>query len=690
MDYSGLYESQPEILRERLSLAFGRIEEISSDCGAPEPFTGYFKRVSVFMSAVAHVMSDKLNGDSKNNSISALAAVNKALYRDELPGYYSESYANPEFCCSEMGSQWGPFFSFIYSEIRGLIAYIYEGRFEEAAVFCELFLEIYGHFDDGQVGDYDVVTGICRDFYHDYCPLFCERSVRGMDPDSSFYRDIIMDSDLDDIRYLYSYGVHIGENELKTAAFLGNLPQEETDRLAHAFTEGYRRGFELAGIDLSKKGTVQLRGFVGFERILRVIIGEFEKMGLSVAVPGFASTRFLRRNTLRIGTGSTSHNRQYEYDHRNDQTFFLTNAFVKRRLEALRDVYEENRDLVAAYAGPAVLEAFGQSEFVPEVKDCVPELSDAQRKLSLSYTSKAAVITQEYLPSDETSFTIMTLPLPEIGDKYADIFREVSDINTLDYDTYKQVQQRLVDALDEGVSVEVKGAGDNKTDITVALHPLDNPAEETCFENCLADVNIPLGEVFTSPRLEGTNGILHVSGVYLGSLYYKELFVEIRDGMVTDYGCENFDDPEEGRRYIRSNVLYHHDTLPVGEFAIGTNTVAYRMARDYGIEGLLPILIAEKTGPHFALGDTCYSREEDAVTYNPDGKRIVARENSVSALRNTDPQKAYFNCHTDITLPFDELSHILVNHRDGSKTYIIKDGRFVLEGTEFLNGPLDD
>ena len=77
----------------------------------------------------------------------------------------------------------------------------------------------------------------------------------------------------------------------------------------------------------------------------------------------------------------------------------------------------------------------------------------------------------------------------------------------------------------------------------------------------------------------------------------------------------------------------------MGEFAIGTNTTAYRMARDFDIADKLPILIAEKTGPHFAVGDTCYSHEEDMVTYNPDGKQIVARENDFSKLRSEDMSK---------------------------------------------------
>ena len=100
-------------------------------------------------------------------------------------------------------------------------------------------------------------------------------------------------------------------------------------------------------------------------------------------------------------------------------------------------------------------------------------------------------------------------------------------------------------------------------------------------------------------------------------------------------------------------------------------------------------MIAEKTGPHFAVGDTCYSHEEDNISYNPDGKAIVARENDYSRLRKEDMEKAYFNCHTDITIPYDELDKITVIRKDGTTVDIISDGRFVLEGTEELNVPLD-
>ena len=159
--------------------------------------------------------------------------------------------------------------------------------------------------------------------------------------------------------------------------------------------------------------------------------------------------------------------------------------------------------------------------------------------------------------------------------------------------------------------------------------------------------------------------------------------------MVTDYSCDNFADIQEGRQLIRQEILKNHDTLPMGEFAIGTNTVAYAMAERFGIGEKLPILIAEKMGPHFAVGDTCYSWSEDSPMYNPDGREMVARDNEISILRREDVSKAYFGCHLDITIPYSELGDIRAVRSDGTELFVIRDGRFAAEGTCRLNEALD-
>lgn len=444
-------------------------------------------------------------------------------------------------------------------------------------------------------------------------------------------------------------------------------------------------GFVASGKDLSIKKTVDIRYHLGFERVIKKAVGIFKDMGLESII--------FRRPVDSITSGSgyegAMPNKQYAYDHREDRALFLDKAYVERYLGVLRTAYEANREAAAVYAGPAVMEAFGEMPFAPELKKESYRLDEKQQRLAVELANARGSLVNEYIREEERSFTIIAFPLPEIGEPYADIFREIIRINTLDYKKYQDVQQILIDTLDKGTYVLVKGCGNNCTDLRVQLYPLRDKEKETIFENCVADVNIPVGEVFTSPVLKKTDGVLYVSQVYLNELEYRDLRIEFKDGMVTDYSCSNFEDASEGKEYIRRNILKHNDTLPMGEFAIGTNTTAYVASRRYGLAEKLPILIAEKMGPHFALGDTCYSREEDVKMYNPDGREIVAKENEVSALRHEDVNKAYFNCHTDITIPYDELGSICVVCEDGTQIKLIENGRFVLDGTQMLNEPFD-
>lgn len=443
----------------------------------------------------------------------------------------------------------------------------------------------------------------------------------------------------------------------------------------------------MGGKDITKKKTVNIRYHLGFERMICKAIENFEKIGLQPVICRAAVSTVNKRQTLKIGYTGENPNKQFDYDHRADNAIYLDRKFVERKLGVMRTAYETHRQLARWHGGPAVVEVFGEVPFTPETKPEAYRLSEKQQKLIAQADNEASQLTNQYIIGKERSFTIIAFPVPEIGDQFEAIFRETVKINTLNYQLYQRIQQVLIDALDQGCAVHIQGKDGNRTDLTVALRALDDPEKETLFENCVADVNIPVGEVFTSPKLAGTNGILHVSQVYLNELNYLDLEVEFEDGMVVGYGCRNFDSEEENRSYFRENVLYNRDTLPLGEFAIGTNTTAYVMAEKYQIADKLPILIAEKMGPHFAVGDTCYSWQEDTPVYNADGREIIARDNEVSILRKEDPSKAYFGCHTDITIPYDEIGHIAVIRADGSQIMLIEDGRFVLPGTEELNEP---
>ncbi len=681
-------------LDERYGLAFERIKQINSDCDIlQDGFCEYFKRVSGFI-----IEMDKLkhNIDTKcyeNAALEELQRVNTDLYKDVLDSTdaYDKSFANPSYACERLGLDYGRLLSFLYIEIRGMIVYAYEKRTAQMTAVAELFVEIYCMFEQADsLPEYQSVLDCVYWYVSDYSDDMIEYRISEMlNPDYSFATDIIMNSDLNDLRYLYRFGEYITDNEIKTARYLNSLSQSEIESMAATFTEGYRIGFELGNKDISKKKTVNIRYCIGFERLVREEIKQFEKIGLKSTIYRAAADSINKKMHIKIGYVSTSPNKQMDYDHRFDNALYLDSQFVERKLGALKLAYEKNKTYAAEFGGPAVMEIFGEVPFEPVDKPECLRLDEKQQKLSVKYNNEASAIVNTYIKGEERSFTIIAYPIPEIGDNYEQIFNETVKINTLDYDKYKVIQQNIIDALDGADYVSVKGCNGNTTDMRVSIMPIADKTSQTVFENCLADVNIPLGEVFTSPVLKNTTGRLNVSQVYLNDLKFKNLTVEFRDGFVTGYNCDNFADEDKNKAFFKENVLYNHDTLPIGEFAIGTNTTAYVMANKYDIVYKLPILIVEKMGPHFAIGDTCYSRSEDIVVFNPNGKEIISRDNEVSLLRKTQPEKAYFNCHTDITIPYDEIGSISAIHSDGKEIKIIENGRFVLEGCEELNKPFN-
>ena len=673
-----------ECMKERYGLAKERIREIITEETVKKPFGDFFRNRAKFLSMAADVMDES----AAELTMEALKERNHCFYQDILPENYESSYGNPAYAVQQMG-EYGKAFSFLYAEIAGTVAYAHEKRLRDMTVSMELFLEVYSAFCEEELPEAATVEGILRSYVNDYCQDMMEQRIReGVDPELDFESDIIMNSDLSDLRYLYRYGEFVSENETGVAEFLNSLSQEEIDKMASTYTEGYRIGFITGRKDITKKKTVNIRYSLGFERMVKAAILQFEKIGLKPVIYRHATHVVNKRGAVRVGYTGGVANPQYDYDHRQDSALFLDGDFVQRKLRAMQTSYEKYRELAEVHGGPACIDTFGENPFSPISKPEAYALSETQQKLQTELDNESGQIVNRYIKGDERSFTIIAYPVPEIGPKYEEIFDEVIRINTLDAKLYEKVQQTMIDALDQGEKVRVIGKGENRTDMEIRLWSLKDARKETIFENCVADVNIPVGEVFTSPVLEGTNGVLHVSRVYLDGLQYKDLELKFKDGKIVDYRCGNFKDEEEGRRYIFDNVLKNHDTLPLGEFAIGTNTTAYAAGKKYGIEDKMPILIAEKTGPHFAVGDTCYSWSEDVRVYNPNGKEIVAKDNSCSLKRKEDPSAAYFQCHTDITVPYEELEEISVVTKDGKHIILIKDGRFVLPGTEILNEPL--
>ena len=680
---STFYKESDDII-ERYELASERISTIKEDKELAEKLQSYFNQVAEFIMSVVPVMDKAVAGELEGRSLEECEKDAEAIFAIYKKGTYENSFLCPTYAVEQLGQEIGGPLSGIFYLLTDMIRAAFAGRLDIFTIYMELFLQVYGvcQVESEDKFRREDILSAWYSFRHDYCNIFtAEPLITMVDPEYDFYTDIIVNADLSDDRYMYRYGMYVGDNERKIAAHLRSLPHEDVVAMARTYVEGYIKGFEVCGKDITKKETVCVESPVGFELMAREAIRLFNEAGLAATVRfGGTVGRFLY---------STVPNKQCEYDHKDDRAYVWDKGLADRMLEVEKNTFEKCKELAGAHGGPAVIETFGEVPFEPANFPANATYTDKQNELNVYFASQWGQIMNQYIHGEERSFTIIAYPIPEIGKDFNEIFNETVAINTMDYELYKNIQQHIIDVLDKGDRVHVTGRGDNHTDITVKLHHLDDPSKQTNFENCVADVNIPVGEVFTSPELEGTNGVLHVTQVYLNELCYRNLEMKFEEGKIVSYTCSNFESEEENKKYIFDNVLFKHETLPIGEFAIGTNTRAFVMGQKYGIADKLPILIAEKTGPHFAVGDTCYSHSEDVPMYNPDGKECIARDNSVSLLRKTDFSKAYFNCHTDITIPYYELGDIVVITADGEELPIIREGKFVVKGTEILNEVFD-
>lgn len=604
-----------------------------------------------------------------------LLSMQQSYYQDLEPETgYATSFANPDHAVATYGSELGALLSAIYQYFGSIRTLYLQENFLSIRFILNMYLDLY-RVAKAENASYENIFQIYKERTEENMELRTRvATLRRVSPENDYNRRIVESAQPNDLRYMFRYGIYISENDLAMARFTNNYDPEELESIARFIVQCFIDGFERARKDYRIKRYANLMIPVGMEALGQIIIRELAKYDLEALVP----------TPMNQGI-----NRQVSYDHRFDSALTLSREQIESSLGYQEAAYEECKDLISLQAGPLYVDLFGETPFSPEAKSTCLKLNDEQQALYREFSARSSQLYHRYARRDESSFTIIAFPSPEIGERFPEIFADTLKINLLDSKRYAIIQQHIIDLLDTADYVHVKGKAGNNTDIMVKMHEIKDPATQTIFENCVADVNIPVGEVFTSPMLEGTTGTLHVEDIYLGNLRYYNLTLHFEDGWVKDYSCSNFADPEEGKRYIHENLLLPHDSLPIGEFAIGTNTTAYQIAKKYDIMALLPILIIEKMGPHFAIGDTCYSHEEDAPHPNfLNAKEMIAVDNEKSALRKSDPLAAYTQKHTDITLPYEMLESISVIRKDGSREDIIRDGLFVVPGTEELNIPL--
>ena len=80
------------------------------------------------------------------------------------------------------------------------------------------------------------------------------------------------------------------------------------------------------------------------------------------------------------------------------------------------------KEMAAVHGGPACMETFGETPFVPKKTKEACVLTPYQQKLQVSYDNESGQIVNRYIKGEERSFTIIAYPVKEIGEKFEEIF----------------------------------------------------------------------------------------------------------------------------------------------------------------------------------------------------------------------------------------------------------------------------
>lgn len=593
------------------------------------------------------------------------------LHFGEMALDYAHNFANPKYL-HELG--------FVDVDLLSIIYYAFDKSLRNIMLNRPIFVwnksdllialrEYFKDLDREKLqAEFD--KQFCKIQVHIEDALMLERSTT-----INCFNRVLEEANSSNLDWMSGYGVYISELEQEMCQYWYALPKVTIDKIANHIVNAFFHGFLSQSRTIGNRSNIRIMYAIGQEALAQRIVEILQKRGMEPII---------------LMPSSIAYEGQCLEDHSNDCAIYLNSQCFEAQKNAYSIAIERYQEYIKNTCGFIRIGTFGNKVETYMISKYAYQPSCDTLKMYNAVIAENRSIESKLLKPDTLSFCSAVFPDKRVGNNFEDIFDGFFKLNTEESEPYELIQEKLIGILDKCDKVHVVGMNGNITDLNVSMINLKNRLTYTKFLNCGGDINVPHGEMFTTPVLAKTNGILNVKEIFLKDKYYKNLKLTFKDGLVIDYDCDNFLDIEENKCYVFKNLLNSNKNVPIGEFSIGTNTLAYRMALDFDLFSRLPILLAEKMGPHIAIGDPCFARGEDSPVYNIySGKEMVARENEITRNRKDNPD-CYVNFHTDITIPFNEIGLFMgVDTKLEEEHVIIRDGRFVPSVANKLNENLE-
>ncbi|GKX28332.1 hypothetical protein SH1V18_08120 [Vallitalea longa] len=584
---------------------------------------------------------------------------------------YAHNFANPRYL-HELGFADADILSVIYYAFDRSLRNVMLNRPIFVWNKSDLLIALRKYFMDLDreklQGEFD--KQFCKTRIHIEDTLMLERSTT-----INCFNRVLESANPSNLDWMSGYGVYITKLEQEMCQYWYALPQVTIDKMANHIVDAFFHGFLSQSRTIGNRTNIRIMYAIGQEALAQGIVEILRRRGMEPII---------------LMPSSIAYQGQCIMDHSYDYAIYSSLECYEAQKHAYSIAIERYHEYIKNTCGFIRVGTFGNEVEPDTLSKYAYHPSTDTLKIYNSMIAENRGIESNLLKPDTLSFCSVVFPDKRVGYDFQEIFDGFSKLNTEESEPYELIQEKLIGILDKCDRVHLVGMNGNVTDLNVSMSQLKNKGTQTKFLNCGGDINVPHGEMFTTPILAETNGVLNVKEIFLKNKYYKNLRLTFRDGLVTDYDCDNFSDEEENRQYIFENLLNSTENVPIGELSIGTNTLAYRMALDFNLFSRLPILLAEKMGPHIAVGDPCFARGEDSPVYNIySGKEMIARENEITMKRKENPD-CYMNFHTDITIPFNEMGLFVgTDTKLNEEHVIIRDGRFVPSVANKLNKNLE-
>ena len=213
-----------------------RIAGILGEEAVPEPLRDWFLAAGAFLLSVKPGTGcpDSSFGDTGYEDTGYETAGYEDTGCGVIPERYGTSYANPAYASAALGADFGPVFSAVSAELRGIIPAVRAGDAEGEAVLLELYLELYFAYTDPETPGAGTAKHLFASWLWDYTGRFIEK---GLDAQLSF-RDRPGESPADLARRLYLY--RCGEyGDTLGAALNPRFKRDHSEDLALVFRDAY-------------------------------------------------------------------------------------------------------------------------------------------------------------------------------------------------------------------------------------------------------------------------------------------------------------------------------------------------------------------------------------------------------------------------------------------------------------------